>query len=232
MEAEPFVRRLEIRRTYRLRRATYMEGHFEGRPVLVLICGVGPQRARLALKGLHHNISGILCAGTAGSLTTDLTVGEIVLAQGVTATYGSRRTVRLANDLTTTVKQACVAEGLLPAPVMLVTSEKAILDRQDRERTRTHFQAHAVDMESHVAALHAEDRGVPCSVLRVISDDVYSPPFPRRREFRDVWTAPAEMPSRLAEWVRWNSFLRSFRRSVNLLPPVLIRAIRAWKTRD
>ena len=81
-------------------------------------------------------------------------------------------------------------------------------------------------MESHAVGLEAMRLSVPFTSLRVISDDLDSPPLPDWRDLKELWSNPLELRENLGAMMRWWTFMKTFRRVVGLLHPVLVRMIR------
>jgi adenosylhomocysteine nucleosidase len=128
--------------------------------------------ARQAIAVVPTNLAGITAAtgiisiGIAGALSPDLVVGDVVIAERVVTANeafetDAKWTARLAGALPNAQIGAILGRGAIAESVEL----KATL----RESTR----ADAVDMESHLAARAAMERGVPFAALRVISDTAY-----------------------------------------------------------
>jgi len=86
-----------------------------------------------------------------------------------------------------------------------------------------------VDMETHAMGIEAMNMGVPFAALRVISDDLSSPPLNGRPGLKDGWRSLSELRGLLLEAYRWWQFLRKFDRAVEMLHPVLVRVIRDAK---
>ncbi len=134
----------------------------------------GPQRrSRLRRQQRHPGAQsegrarssrrGIISIGIAGALAPDLTVGDVIIAERVvTANQAfetdAKWTARLAGALPNARIGAILGRGTI--------AESAELKATLRESTG----ADAIDMESHLVARAAMERGVPFAALRVISD--------------------------------------------------------------
>jgi hypothetical protein len=101
-----------------------------------------------------------------------------------------------------------------------------VFDRNEREALHRDTGAVAVDMESYWLSQEAHRLGVPFVALRVISDDMNSPPLPTLTNARDLLRSPLGMTRLLPSYLRWKEFLKGFRQAVNVLPPVLVEALR------
>ena len=110
-----------------------------------------------------RDATGIISIGIAGALSPDLAVGDVVIAERVVTANeafetDAKWTARLAGALPNARIGAILGRGAI--------AESAEIKAMLRESTG----ADAVDMESHLAARAAMERGVPFAALRVISD--------------------------------------------------------------
>ncbi len=161
-------------------------GAGEGRPVLIVtglaqeariaagpgmsvICSSSnPHHLRSILSGFDHSsIRGIISFGVAGGLDPALHSGDIVVATEVVS--GASRwqaETRFTGDLVTRADlgRRQVARGILAGV------EEVVVGPQGKAALRAATGAAAVDMESHIAAHYAADKGLPFAALRVISD--------------------------------------------------------------
>ncbi len=226
VEAYPFLRRVEVTHRSRFGKAIYREAFFEGKTFSIVRSGIGPDRAAEAIKNLPIKPSVIVSVGTAGGLVPDLLFGHVIVSSE-TVSYDSPGTpVAWTDWLVTAAMDACKKEGTPFVAARLATVRKPVFRREDRESLHRSTGAHAVDMESHAAGLEARRLGVPFVSIRVISDDIESPPLDNRRGFKQLWRKPAEAPKRLSAGIRWWRFVRRFKHAVNVLPPVLVRFLR------
>ncbi|MCA1959340.1 MAG: hypothetical protein LDL33_00990 [Desulfomonile sp.] len=228
MEASPFLARVEVRHRWKNGKTTYREAFFEGRSVLVVRSGIGPNRAAAALDAVPGHPSAVLSVGTAGALTDGLRVGEVLAATETVAWPNQSEIVRCSESVAQKIEAAGRAEGLRPLSGRIVTVTDAVFTRERREQLHKESGAVAVDMESHALAVVAKQRGVPFGCLRVISDDLSTPPLPDWPRLKGLWRRPMEWRSEMAAMLRWRLFLRDFRRCVNLLAPVLVRLVQSW----
>jgi len=226
MEAHPFLRRVQVLRRWQRGKATYREVFFEGRVILTVRCGIGPEKAAAAIRNLDFAPAALVCAGTAGSLVSDLERGSLIVSSETLFAHESASVLESPSGLVDALVNACCAEHLPHRVARLATVTRAVFSREDRQLLHTATGAHAVDMESHAVSLEASKMSVPFASLRVISDDFASPPLPDKRNFRQIWKRPGSIPSEMLKFLRWATFLRDFRRAVEVLHPVLVRLIR------
>jgi len=125
--------------------------------------------ARHAMGVVPENLAdikdatGIISIGIAGALSLDLVVGDVVIAE---------RVVTANNAFETDAKWTARLAGALPnARIGALLGRGAIAESAEiKAMLRESTGADAVDMESHLAARAAIERGVPFAALRVISD--------------------------------------------------------------
>jgi hopanoid-associated phosphorylase len=143
------------------------EARMAKRAGLVPVIGAGNSKLLMRrLKAVGPNVRGVISLGIAGALAPLPEVGDVVIASHVVAGYehyacdpGWSRVLR-----TKLPEAHSVVIAGVEAPAQHMGAKKDLF----RETG-----AHAVDMESHVAARFAVERGIPFVVLRVISDDAH-----------------------------------------------------------
>jgi len=172
---------------------------------LVPVIGAGnPKLLMRRLKAVGLHAKGIVSLGIAGALAPLPQVGDAVIASHVVTGLehyacdpGWSRVLRTKLPEAHSVVMAGV-----DAPAGHIGAKKDLF----RETG-----AHAVDMESHVAARFAVEHGIPFVVLRVISDDCHRTLPPAALERLSVkgnprlWAITRSMlrePGQLAELIR------------------------------
>ncbi|MFP6561297.1 phosphorylase [Paraburkholderia sp. B3] len=146
----------------------------DGRDGVVAVYAARADLLERALQAaLDRGASGIVSFGTAGGLAPDLEPGTLVIADAVEGPFGRIATdpawtARLAGALAASPLAARVRRGVEAAVTAPLTgaSEKALLHRSTDG-------ALAVDMESHLAAAAAAERGLPFAVCRAIVDPAW-----------------------------------------------------------
>jgi adenosylhomocysteine nucleosidase len=226
IEAHPFLKRVEVTRRWTRNRAVYREAFFEGHSLLIVRSGIGPARAAAAVKGLEARPSAILSVGTAGGLASDSRIRDIVVASEIVFKDQPDNVLKCSEELVQAVASACGSEGLRFRIARILTSSNAIISGMERRRLHEMTDSHAVDMESHAIGVGAAKMGVPFTAFRVISDDVTSAPFPEPITLKDLWRRPSQFTSILPAAFAWMKFIKDFQKSIELLPPCLVRFIR------
>lgn len=134
----------------------------------VICSSSNPHHLRSILSGFDHSsIRGIISFGVAGGLDPALRSGDIVVATEVVSGLSRwQAETRFTGDLVThaDIGRRQVARGILAGV------EEVVVGPHGKAALRAATGAAAVDMESHIAAHYAEDKGLPFAALRVISD--------------------------------------------------------------
>jgi len=195
---------------------------------LVSIIGAGNSRLLARrLRNAPPDLVGVVSFGIAGALAPLLKVGDVVVATHV---------------VTEREHYACDAEWSKVLRTKLSGAQSAVIAGVDvpaghigakRDLFRA-TGAHAVDMESHVAARFALDRGVPFAALRVISDGAERtlPPAALERlrlsgkprvfaVMKSLIKEPQQMPELLQTAREAGSAFRELFRSLHALGPGL-----------
>ena len=153
MELRPLRRRLRLRKT-----GLGYAGRIGDRPVIAVITGIGTALAHAATVRLLDavDVEWVIVVGIAGAIENETPIGTLVLPQLViTGADGS---------------------GHRPTPLRigtahgkLWTSDELLLDPSQHADLRAHGVV-ALDMETAGVAKVCDERGVPWSVVRAISD--------------------------------------------------------------
>src|SRR5574341_386756 len=179
-EAALVRRRLRVQQQTTGAAGRLWQGTLCGQEVVVLQCGMGPERAAQAVLwlGQHYQLAGVLSVGFAGGLQAELARGDAVLvtqilapcdtpgSAGGTAEVGLRPDARLAHIAAMAVAQTAVVShtGTLLSIPTVVAQAAAKRDMGQRSG------ALAVDMESYSVGQAAAQRHLPFAVLRTIFD--------------------------------------------------------------
>ncbi len=226
MEQYPFLHRVEVKRRWKSGNAIFREAFFEGRIVLVVRSGIGPEKAAAALRKLDEKPAAVLSVGTAGGLVPDLRICDLVISSETLYGDHPERLVECSKHVVEAVSSACQKENCRHKIARLVTVRDAVFPREERHKLHQSTGAIAVDMESHALGLEALRLGIPFTSLRVISDDLFSAPLPDLRSVRIQWKNPRKLPHTIVAKFRRRAFLKRFKSSIEMLHPVLVRIIR------
>jgi adenosylhomocysteine nucleosidase len=226
IEAYPFLRRVEVLSRRRVGKAVYREAFFEGHRLTVVRCGIGPERAASAVRGLECRPQWVISAGIAGALVAGIRTGDMVIASETVFGHEPHKAIACQERLVSVAARACTSEGIPHRIGRLATVKAAVFGDEERRRLHELTAAQAVDMESHAIGMEAGRLGSSFVALRVISDDMESPPPATVRSVKQIWKDPARFRQNLSAILQWWKFVRTVRSVVELLHPVLVRVTR------
>ena len=167
---------------------TYTAGVLCGRTAVVAVCGVGKVFAALCAQVMILRFSPqyIINTGVAGSLSTALHIGDLVIADGAvqhdmdTSAVGDPvgmlsgiNKILLPTDetLTKRLKAAAAAVGAQAVGGVVATGDRFVADSAEKRRIVDTFGAVACEMEGGAVAQACFVNGVPFALMRAISDD-------------------------------------------------------------
>lgn len=134
-----------------------------GVPALALVTGGGDEAGlRRRIEAAADDASAVVSFGMAGALAEDLAVGDWVVADRLIGVVEAECAWAWRDALAAALPGARVGGVFADGRMIATVAEKHAL----HDRTG----ALAVDMESHVAAAVAAERGLPFAVVRCISD--------------------------------------------------------------
>ncbi len=179
-EAALVRRRLRVQRQITGTAGMVWQGTLCSQEVVLLQCGMGPERAAQAVLwlGQYYQLTGVLSVGFAGGLQAELVRGDAVLVTKIlapcdthetasgSADVGLRPDARLAHIAAMAVAQTAVVSHtgtLLSTPTVVA---QAVAKRDMGQRSG----ALAVDMESYSVGQAAAQSHLPFAVLRTIFD--------------------------------------------------------------
>ena len=168
----------------------FSEGLLEGLPVVVVVCGVGKVNAALCVQVLcdHFKVTHIVNTGVAGSLCAELDIGDLVIGLGamyhdfdchmlnpnypVGQVPGMDVHVFPTNQVL--VKAAFAAGELTCAGHvkmgMIASGDQFICAAEQKAKIVEDTGAICTEMEGAAIAHAAYRNGIPCVVIRAISD--------------------------------------------------------------
>jgi len=226
IESHRFLKRVETRKRWKVGHATHRAVFFEGGEFLVIRSGVGFQRALEAGKNLNCRPDYMISVGTCGALAHDLMPGDIVLANETIYSGDPQVRLKCSEDLLAASESVCSRLGMNYRVAPIVTSDKAVFLRSEREKLKLRCSADAVDMESHAIGMGAASIGSLFGVIRVVSDGVDSPPLPDPAIVKNWWNRLHEIPKNVGPLFVWWNFLKSFNASIKKLDGPLIELTR------
>ena len=194
VEARPFLKRVEVKRRWKIGHATHREVFFEGDMILVVRSGIGFEKALTATKGVQGRPTFILSVGTCGALTPDLSPGDLLIADETVLQDNPNERIKCSESAVENLERACSRAGLRYKIGPIATAAKPIFHRTERERLQHTSGAYAVDMESHAIATGASSIGSSFGVIRVVSDGMEAAPLPDRNIITKLAQATPQNP--------------------------------------
>lgn len=181
-EADGFRARLENRKDETVGGLKISRGTWYGQDLSVIRCGVGKVNAALCAQTavLRESPDGVINVGVAGGVGDGIVTGHAVIASD---------TVQYDFDLTdlgegeglyspcdgalssALFSAACQVMGARAHSGRIATGDRFVGDGKTAAFLRDHFGALACEMEGGAVAQVCAAAGVPCAVLRTISDN-------------------------------------------------------------
>lgn len=188
VEVEALMDQLEDRQERRIGMDVFVSGKLFGKDAVLSVCGPGKINAALCAQSLilHYHPEWILNLGVAGAGDTTVSIGDMVIATAAvqhdmdTSPIGDPRglvskinLVEIPCDASLRarlVKAASAVQGVKVHEGVIATGDQFINSGEVRSRIHRLFNAKAVEMEGGAVAHACYVHGVPCGVLRSISD--------------------------------------------------------------
>ena len=166
----------------------FVSGKLCGKDAVLAVCGPGKVNAALCAQSmiLHYHPEWVLNLGVAGAGEAGVSIGDMVIATAAvqhdmdTSPIGDPvglvskiNLVEIPCDTALRarlVAAASTVEGMRVHEGVIATGDQFIHDGDVRSRINSLFHAKAVEMEGGAVAQACYMHGVPCGVLRSISD--------------------------------------------------------------
>jgi len=147
---------------------TVRQGGLKGRHVVVVQSGAGREAASRAAEALlsGHKPQWMISAGFAGGLSPRLKRHDLLMADGLATTDGSRLAIDLEVDPESLAQTPGVHVG------RLLTVDRIVRRTEEKRALGEKHQALAVDMESYAVADVCRRRRVRFLAVRIVSDAV------------------------------------------------------------
>ena len=188
LEVEALMAQLEDRQEKKVGMDLFVSGKLFGKETVLAVCGPGKVNAALCAQSmiLHYQPEWILNLGVAGAGDATVSIGDMVVATAAvqhdmdTSPIGDP--VGLVSKINLVeipcdealraklVKAASQVEGIHVHEGIIATGDQFIHSGDVRGRIHQLFRAKAVEMEGGAVAHACYVHGVPCGVLRSISD--------------------------------------------------------------
>ena len=188
VEVEALIAQMTDRRETKIGMDVFVSGKLFGKDAVLAVCGPGKINAALCTQSmiLHFHPEWVLNLGVAGAGDTSVSIGDMVIATAAvqhdmdTSPIGDP--VGLVSKINLVeipcddslraklVKAASCVEGVNVHEGIIATGDQFINSGEVRSRIHSLFHAKAVEMEGGAVAHACYVHGVPCGVLRSISD--------------------------------------------------------------
>jgi len=154
-ECEPWVRKWARSRRLPVAAHWAVAGEWQGREVIAIANGVGPERAAAAVDLQVGEPAAVVSIGTCGALDPSLQIGDVFVPTEV------------RDDRRTWAVRSLTGPNSKTGPIVSVTRIAATASEKRQLRATG---ALAVEMESAGVARASELRGVPFYCVRAVSD--------------------------------------------------------------
>lgn len=192
LELEGFLKNMKVEEKLEKSRITFYKGKIRNSSAVIAQCGVGKVNAAICTQLMidFFNPSLIINSGVGGALderlrVCDIVIGDFALQHDMDVTalgeergnldLGNEQLVRLPLDKKTTEKLMSLAKSCKGSNAYLGTiasGDKFVSDTEERLSIGRHFNALACEMEGASMAHVCYRAGVPCAIIRAISDDL------------------------------------------------------------
>lgn len=188
VEVEALMDKLEARQEEKHGMDVFVRGTLFGQEAVLSVCGPGKINAALCTQSmiLHYHPQWVLNLGVAGAGEDGIAIGDMVIATAAvqhdadTSPLGDPvgmvskiNLVELPCDAALRarlVKAASHVPGVRVHEGIIATGDQFIGSGEVRSRIHSLFGAKAVEMEGGAVAHACYIHGVPCGILRSISD--------------------------------------------------------------
>ncbi len=188
VEVEALMARLDDRMEKKIGMDVFVSGRLFGQDAVLAVCGPGKINAALCTQSmiLHYQPEWVLNLGVAGAGESRVSIGDMVVATAAvqhdvdTSPIGDPvgmvskiNLVEIPCDAALRarlVQAASRVAGVTVHEGVIATGDQFIHSGETRSRINGLFHARAVEMEGGAVAQACYMHGVPCGVLRSISD--------------------------------------------------------------
>ena len=182
-EADGFRSMLEDRKDESCSGMIFSSGTLRGVPVTVVKCGVGKVNAALCAQTalLRYSPTAVINVGVAGGVGPGIVTGHVVIGSETVqydfdlTAIGEEDGLVYSCDATLASDLFRAARKVLPEGQVslgrIATGDRFVGDSLSASRIRDHYGALACEMEGGAVAQVCAASGVPCGVLRAISDN-------------------------------------------------------------
>jgi adenosylhomocysteine nucleosidase len=167
LELAEVLRRCSKIKTYSGGQFTFRGGFYDTIRIAMVESGTGITRARRATNALldAHSPRWIISTGFCGALTSDMSIGQIVVGNKIVSSTGDELAVDIG-------MQSDLTRGLHVGRILTV--DHMVRTIAEKQQLAEQTGAIAVDMETHAVASVCRERKTRFLAVRSISDDLSS----------------------------------------------------------
>ncbi len=187
MELDGLLARMENPQEKVISGRRFLSGAICGKPVVAAVCGIGKVNAAVCAQAMimAYAPAAVINTGVGGALNKTLRVCDAVVAEyavqhdvdttalgDLVGFVSTVNTVRFETDpyLSAGLKDALEAVGVRAMLGGIATGDRFVSAREEKERIVSLFGCDACEMEGAAIAQVCKLNGVPCAILRSISD--------------------------------------------------------------
>ena len=162
---------------------SYHRGCLAGRQVVVCCAGMGKANAASTTQVLitRYGAGQIIFSGVAGNMTSKIGIGDVVI--GRTVLYHDAEMDMLSQSapyleeypgdpaLIAAAEAACAAAGVKAITGRIATGDRFVGDTETKKKIEAACHPDCVEMEGAAVSQIAARNGVPCVILRAMSDN-------------------------------------------------------------
>ena len=185
-EITPILAVLDIYETKEYANNIYYLAHYHGHELIIAYSKIGKVFSTLTATVMieHFGAEILLFSGVAGGCSTDIQVGDMVVATqtvqhdiDITAfgrqkgeVPGSKVFIRTCQNLITKLKKAAIMHGIPLKEGVVATGDQFIQSKKVKQMIVKYLNAKAIEMEGASVNLVCHEFNIPCVILRAISD--------------------------------------------------------------
>ena len=171
-ELEDIRREMKIEDRSTFSEVEFIQGNFVGKEVVLVLSGVGEEKASRVVDSLLGNFSlrALICLGIAGALHPTLDVGDIVIGKRIFSQSWVQQSLSSHEGLVEAAVHACDRLRYRFFLGDLLTVPRIIASSAEKKEIYQDTRALAVEMETATVARRAAQKKIPFLALRSISD--------------------------------------------------------------
>lgn len=165
----------------------FFAGFISGKPAVVVRCGIGMVNAAACTQILidKFDVDAVINTGVAGSLDAQMNIGDVLIATaavnhimdvtnlgyevGLTPGYDDVK-FHCDKTLRETLNAAATEVGLTSFVGRVASGDRFVCSDDEKDRIVSTFGAGCCEMEGAAMAQVCTNNGVPCAIVRAISD--------------------------------------------------------------